>query len=67
MTSCARGCCFTGLQVCARSYTCACHPTPLTEWLGTRADEPAVRRTHADPTGNQAVNNIMRQQRKGKS
>lgn len=65
MTPCARGCCWSPYG-CARAKECACHPPTLTEWLGTSTDEPAVRRTHADPTGNQAVNNIMRQQRKGK-
>lgn len=65
MTSCARGCCWSPYG-CARAKECDCHPPTITEWLGTRADEAPVRLTHSDPTANQALRNITRQQRKGK-
>lgn len=65
MTPCARGCCWSPYG-CAKANTCDCHPTPITEWLGTKTDEPHVKLTHRDPTANQAVGNIMRAQRKGK-
>jgi len=59
MTPCARGCCFTGLQVCARKRACLCH-----------ADErrPPPRgsdaRKYADPTADQAIRNITNERRK---
>jgi len=59
MTPCARGCCFTGLQVCARQRTCNCH-----------ADErrPPPRGSDSkrwrDPTAEQAIRNIERRKKK---
>ena len=59
MTPCARGCCWTGLNVCARNRTCACH------WDDTR---PAPVRggalaTYRDPTAAEAIGNIERERR----
>lgn len=67
MTPCARGCCWTAFQVCAKARECDCHPKPLPEWLGTKTDEPPLRLGHKDPTANQAIGNVMSgQQRKEK-
>ena len=63
MKPCKRGCCWSPYG-CATASECDCHPTPLTDWLGTPANEPTNRLGHRDPTANQAVMNVMRQ-RKG--
>jgi hypothetical protein len=59
VTSCGRGCCFTGLQVCARAYTCACH------WEDRRpaAIKGGAAGVHRDPTANEAIHNVMRDKR----
>lgn len=57
---CARGCCYTGLQVCARAYSCACHQEALTGWLHAPTTEAPVRLGHRDPTANQAIGNVMK-------
>ena len=59
MTVCGRGCCYTGLQVCARAYDCRCH------WEDRKpAKEPGDGRRHKDPTANEAIRNIMKGNRK---
>jgi hypothetical protein len=57
MTPCARGCCFTGLQVCARTYSCKCH------WLDRRpaAVKGGADRTYRDPVANEAIANVMKE------
>jgi hypothetical protein len=57
VTSCGRGCCFTGLQVCARAYTCACH------WDDRRpaAVKGGADATYADPTAQKAIHNVMKE------
>jgi hypothetical protein len=55
--TCARGCCFTGLSVCARAYSCKCH------WASQRPTRTpgGADRTYRDPTANQAIGNVMKQ------
>ena len=62
MTPCTRGCCWSPYG-CAKARECSCH---WGDWLHTaaaQANNGAVT-TYRDPTANQAVNNIMRKQRK---
>lgn len=57
MTPCARGCCWVPMAgVCAKDRSCACH------WDERRParNSPNV---HSDPTANQAIGNVMREQR----
>lgn len=63
---CRRGCCWTGLQVCARNHLCGCHPTGIHQLLGIPTEEAPVRLDHKDPTADTAVRNIMREQRRNK-
>jgi hypothetical protein len=56
MTSCARGCCWTAFQVCARNQTCSCH---WGDWL-TAPVSGGADRTYRDPTANQAIGNVMK-------
>lgn len=60
MSPCARGCCFTGLQVCAKARSCACHWDERRP--GSRSNGTV---TYRDPTAEQAVSNVMKE-RKGK-
>lgn len=61
MTTCARGCCYTGLEVCAHAYSCACH------WEARipAAVKGGADATYRDPTAQEAIANVMRT-RKGK-
>lgn len=62
MTPCAKGCCFTGLQVCGRQRKCACHALdqPRTEPRGSDAQP------YRDPTSREAIRNIEQQRKKRK-
>jgi hypothetical protein len=61
MTPCARGCCFTGMQVCGKQRTCSCH---VDERRPPPRGSDATR--HKDPTAEQAIRNIMNTQRRKK-
>jgi hypothetical protein len=60
--TCARGCCYTGLGVCARQRVCDCHwgeAAPARTAGGADA-------TYNDPTARQAIANVMKQERNTK-
>ncbi len=59
MTTCARGCCYTGLQVCARNRSCACH------WaeMAPASVKGGALATYRDPTASQAIHNIDKERR----
>jgi hypothetical protein len=60
MTPCARGCCWTGLRVCAKARACSCH---WGDWLTTQPTNNGAVGSRRDPTGNQAIRNVMREQK----
>lgn len=59
VTHCSRGCCFTGLSVCARAYSCKCH----FDDQRPAAVKGGADRTYADPTAREAIGNVMKESR----
>jgi hypothetical protein len=55
VTKCARGCCFTGLNVCGKQRACLCHVDDLKP-----PPKGSDARSHNDPTANEAIRNIMK-------
>ena len=58
MSPCARGCCWTPFS-CASARTCACH------WEDKKpAPRGSDSRKFSDPTANEAIRNVMKENRK---
>jgi len=60
MTPCARGCCWSPFG-CAKARECDCH---WGDWLLTPQGKRGSAATYRNPTENQAIANVMRNQQR---